>query len=156
MTTEIQYIEIKSLNLNPRNPRQITTHDFNRLCEYIKEDPKFFEMRPCLVNKTEGTLIVYAGHQRIRAAKKLGWKNVPCIIEENVSETIQKKRILRDNLHAGTFDFDLLAADYEIPDLLNEGITLDEITSNLEDEPKKEEKEKKDNTKECPQCGHIF
>ena len=89
-------------------------------------------MRPCLVNSIDGKLIIYAGNQRARAAKKIGFKEVPCIVVENLDEETMKKRVVLDNLHHGEFDYDILACDYEIEDLVEMGMSEKELGIVLE------------------------
>lgn len=124
---EIQHISIKQLKLLDKNPRKIDKMQFEKLCRSIETDPGFFNDRPCLVNRIGDQLIVYAGNQRLRAAKKLGWKTVPCIIEE-ITEEVQKRRVVQDNLHQGEFDYDLLSSLYEVGDLIELGFTEEQLS----------------------------
>lgn len=123
----IEHISIKQLKLLDKNPRKIDKMQFEKLCRSIETDPGFFNDRPCLVNRIGDQLIVYAGNQRLRAAKKLGWKTVPCIIEE-ITEEVQKRRVVQDNLHQGEFDYDLLSSLYEVGDLIELGFTEEQLS----------------------------
>lgn len=152
--TEIKDVSISELILLKSNPRKITKHQFEKLCESIKEDPEFLSKRPCLVNDKDGILEVYAGNQRVLAAKKLAWKSVPCIIEKDIPDEIIKKRIVKDNKHYGEFDFDILANEWEIDDLIGAGFTEEELAfedinsySDIKDIIDEEEPEK------CPTCN---
>lgn len=147
--TEIIWKKPSELSHYERNPRKITTDQFAKLCDNIQADPKFLECRPLLVNSSSSKLTVYAGNQRLRAAKKLKMKLVPCIIEEDLDEATMKKRIVLDNLTHGEFDFDMLSSDYDPVDLLEMGMTESNLHIDLDDE--KEEKTKK--PKVCPHCG---
>lgn len=154
---EITYIPISKLKPNERNPRKIVKEQFEKLCNDIQDDPEFLEMRPCLVSQTENGMIVYAGNQRLRAAKKLGMKEVPCIIKENVPQETIKKRIIRDNVHRGEHDFDILTCDYEVDELLNLGMLEKDLGMAINDIEDVEEKpEKKKKLKTCPHCGCEF
>jgi len=156
----LEFIEISKLVLLENNPRRITKEQFNKLMKSLKEDPKFFEHRPCLVNKTDGELIVYAGNQRVRAALKLGWKDVPCIVEENISKSRMDARVLKDNLHYGEFDLDLANSLYDIDLMLDCGFTAEELTGDYGDltedieNPSDQNPEKK--IKVCPKCGEVI
>ncbi len=153
-TRKIEMVPISKLSLLKNNPRTITKDGFNRLCDSLINDPMFLQCRPILVNEVDDELIVYAGNQRARAAKKLKWKEVPCIIEKNVSEDLIKQRVLKDNKHDGEFDYDILAADYDIDTLIDCGFTTQELHLGVEDEGNKEDEdeEEKENCK-CPTCG---
>ena len=153
----IELISIDELTLLENNPRKITDEQFKKLCKSLKEDPQFFNMRPCLVNKIDGEYIVYAGNQRVRAAQKLKWKQVPCIVEENLSQTLMDARVIKDNKTYGSFDYDILLSGlYDESMLIDCGFLQVELSGvediSLEDEEVKEQKEKK--VKVCPNCGH--
>lgn len=151
---EIRMIEIKHLTLLKNNPRKIDKAQFKKLCDSLEEDPEFFGNRPCLVNVVDGVHHVYAGNQRVQAAKKLGWKLVPCIVEEDVPEDRIKSRIIKDNVSMGTFDWEELGNSYEIDELLLCGLTEKELHLDLsldDDEPEAPSKEKE--AQKCPHCG---
>lgn len=159
----IEYIDISKLELLENNPRRITKDQFDKLMKSLKEDPDFFKLRPCLVNKVGDTLTVYAGNQRLRAALKLKWELVPCIVEENISESRMKARIIKDNVSMGEFDWDIVHSDFDIDLLLDSGLTNEELTGDYGDlkdqitdpsDKPVEGKEKK--IKECPSCGHCW
>jgi ParB-like chromosome segregation protein Spo0J len=155
---EIRNVSIKDLVLLKDNPRKITKDELNRLCDSLISDPGFLDSRPILINEVDGILNVYAGNQRVQAAKKLKWKEIPCIVEKDLSLDLMKSRVLKDNKHAGEFDYDLLASIYDIDELISVGFTPEELHLNLEhdelDSKDDEEKEKK--LKCCPSCGHEF
>ena len=100
---DVVYVNISALTQLKNNPRTITPEDFDWLCDSISADKTFFESRPCLVNKINDELIVYAGNQKMNAAIVLGWKKIPCVIEE-ISQELMEERALKDNNHAGQWD----------------------------------------------------
>lgn len=126
---EIENVLISKLKLLDNNPRKITKEQFAKLCKSLEKDPEFFWQRPCLVNKSEygEVLTVYAGNQRVRAAKKLKWKEVPCIIEFDLPQDIINERIIRDNKTYGEFDFDILANEWDVGLLIDAGFTAAEL-----------------------------
>lgn len=137
----IQYIEIKNLNLLKSNPRKITNEEMQKLCDSIQNDPSFFRNRPVLVNEQNGEYNVYAGNQRVLAAKKLKWKDVPCIVEKDLDEKIIRERIIKDNKHAGDWDFDILANEWEITELIEFGFDLEELGLPSEEEIEADEED---------------
>jgi len=151
---EFCMVPLTQLILLESNPRKISKEAMDKLCNSMREDPNFFLLRPCLVNRLNGGLRVYAGNQRIRAAIRLKMKEVPCLIEDDVSEKLIKARIIKDNKTYGTFDYDILGNEYEIDELLDAGFTPEELDFNVDDIHPKEEDEKKQH--ECPACGHKF
>ncbi len=150
----LEYIDIKRLTLLDRNPRKITKQQFEKLCESIKSDPSFLECRPLLVSlyKDDGKMVVYAGNQRLRAAKKLKMTHIWCSVDVDLTPEIIKSRIVKDNKSFGEFDYDILFADFEIDMLESAGFTPEELTGDFgdaeEDAVKKEKK-----AKVCPKCG---
>lgn len=144
-------LKISSLKLLESNPRTIQKDKFERLCKDMVKDPEFIERRPILINKIGDVLNVYAGNQRVRAAKKLGWREVPCIVDEDLDEKTMRHRILADNMHAGEWDYDLLANEWELDELIEAGFNPEDLVGNVLDDKEAEKKPKK--PKLCPHCG---
>ncbi len=140
---EIHEIPIKDLILLDRNPRKISKDQMAKLKASIQDDPKFLFCRPVLVNQAmhDSPYQVYAGNQRVRAAKALKHKTIPCIIDCGLSETMMRERIVKDNVHHGAFDFDMLTCDYEIEELISYGFEMHELHLNLGDDEKEESTE---------------
>lgn len=67
------HVPISQLNEAIYNPRTMTKDEFNGLKESIQE---FGLVDPLIINKD---FTIIGGHQRLEAAKKLGYKEVPCI-----------------------------------------------------------------------------
>lgn len=152
-------ISIKNLTLLERNPRKITKEQMAKLCKSIQDDPEFLRNRPVLVNCVEGKNIVYAGNQRVRAAKQLKMKEIPCIIERDLPEELVRKRIILDNKTYGEWDFDILANEFDIDVLLDCGFEasdligpIQEIDSDDIDGGKSKEKA----AKTCPHCNGVL
>ena len=160
----IEYVNVKDLHNSKNNPRKIDKDQFEKLCANIEADKSFFESRPILVNsecpadgKPEMKLTVYAGNQRLRAAKKLGWKTVPCIIDHELPEEVIKRRTVLDNLHHGEFDWDILANEYDPLELVTLGMDPANLLGHFDDEEKESKpKGKKAKSITCPSCGHEF
>ncbi len=152
---EIQKVSISKLKLLENNPRKITKEKFEELCKSLDDDPDFLWKRPCLVNQEGSKLIVYAGNQRVRAAKKLGWKEIPCIIDQKISKELMHKRTIRDNKASGDWDYDILANEWDYDILCEAGFTAEELTGSVIEDAGSDEEEKK-KTSTCPNCGHEF
>lgn len=147
-----QFIDIKLLKLSDKNPRKIDRNQFAKLCDSITNDPDFLFARPVLAQRIEGEVWVYAGNQRVRAAKKLGWKQIPCIIDEDISEELIRRRIVADNVHHGAWDFDLLASEYDPVELLSYGMLENDLHLDLGSDITESDTQDTDNDK-CPECG---
>lgn len=97
----IEKIEISKLNEWEQNPRQIDDQAFERLKKSIERNPDFLEKRPLLVTEREGKLIVYAGNQRLKAVRALGWTDVFCIVDREISDEKMKEQAMIDNQQWG-------------------------------------------------------
>jgi len=142
-TGTIVYVPISRLTLLETNPRLIGRAELTKLANSIEADKAFFEARPCLVNKV-GTeedfkLVVYAGNMRVRAVIMLGWRMVPCIIDE-ITEQNQDTRMFKDNMHAGEFDMAMLMKTFDVGYLLQDvGMNLSkkDISKHLKEDAEK-------------------
>jgi hypothetical protein len=122
--------KISELTLLENNPRQISKENFYRLKKSLQRDPGFLKMRPVLAYPQDDQLIVYAGNQRVRAAKELGWDEIPVIIDEQANLEQIRQRILLDNVEFGEFDKDILANNWGIEEL--QELDLPEIVGIIE------------------------
>ena len=124
----------------------------------MQDDAEFLYSRPVLVNllyiDDKPIYQVYAGNQRVRAAKKLHMKEIPCIVEEGIDEEKLKKRIILDNKTFGEFDFDILANEWDINVLIECGFSPEDLIGdlkNISDDERNDEAEEE--CKVCEKCG---
>ena len=87
----IEYTEVKSLRLNPQNPRLHSDKQVNQLASSIRS---FGFNVPVLVDAQSQ---VIAGHGRVRACQHLGIKEVPIIRLEYLSEHQVRAFTIADN-----------------------------------------------------------
>lgn len=134
--SKIKMVPTKQLAINegqldwlPRNPREWTQEDIDRMVKSMEEDPDFAEERPALaVPGPDGTLIVFCHNLLTKAAQVRGDKVIPTVIYEPENEEDQetiRRRALKDNGSFGSWDTDILAdewADYEPEVLIDMGI----------------------------------
>lgn len=74
---QVEYVPVEKLEVNPHNPRLAPTSAILALKKSIEQ---FGWTNPVLVQKS--TAMVIAGHQRIKAAKLAGLKEIPVIYLE--------------------------------------------------------------------------
>lgn len=101
--------EVKPYEKNPRNN--------NAAVPGVMASIKEFGFKvPCVIDK-DGVLIT--GHTRLKAAKKLGIKEIPCVIADDLTEAQIKAYRLADNKvsEVATWDDDLLKG--ELDDILD-------------------------------------
>lgn len=87
----VKYLPVDALIPYARNARTHSADQVSRLAASIKE---FGWTNPILIDGENG---VIAGHGRLQAAQKLGFKEVPTIELSGLSETQKKAYILADN-----------------------------------------------------------
>lgn len=111
-SVDIVYKKIKDIHPYEKNPRRN-----DDAAEYVAESIREFGFKVPIV--LDSNNIVVAGHTRLKAAKKLGMKEVPCIIADDLTEEQVKAFRLADNKvsEAAEWDFDLLSE--ELDDLLD-------------------------------------
>lgn len=99
----IEYIDIQSLRPDPLNPRRISDQELESLTRSIRE---FGLVDPIIVRKEDQTII--GGHQRLLAARRLGYESVPVVF---VDLSIEQARLLNVALNkiSGSFDQELLS-----------------------------------------------
>lgn len=112
--------------------------------EYVANSIKKFGFKvPIIIDKNN---VIVAGHTRLKASKKLGLTEVPCIIAEDLNEEQIRAFRLADNKvnEVAEWDFNLL--DLELDDITNIDMTdfgFEEIEDNFDTEFELEEGEKK-------------
>ena len=110
---EIVYKKTKDLIPYGNNPRKN-----DQSVEYVAESIREFGFKVPIVIDRNGVIVT--GHTRLKAAKKLKLKEVPCIIADDLTEDQIKAFRLADNKVAEFSDWDFEKLDFEI-----EGIDID-------------------------------
>lgn len=126
---EIKYIPINKLIPYDKNPRK-NDKAADAVAASIKE---FGFKNPIVLTKD---MVVINGHTRLKAAKKLGMKEVPCIIADDLTDEQAKAFRLADNKvgEIADWDFDLLGSEMDdLPEFDFEGFgfDLDKVESSI-------------------------
>lgn len=132
MATKLITVDIDDLKETEHNPRQITKKEFEKLKKSLQEDPEFLEAREIVVDEN---LTILGGHQRIKALKDMGKKEVE--VKQVIGWSKEKKRrfVIKDNIQNGEWDMDELANhwdDLPLEEWIDEVKPYKEI---IEDEP---------------------
>ena len=150
-----------------RNPRK-NDEQVDRMASAIRE----FGFRIPIVAKSDGSLV--DGHLRLKAAQKLGLKEVPVALADELTDAqIKAFRILANKsanwaewepdllklelqeLQELDFDLELTGFDAgELADIWLDGDGGDFDPDEDAEATRLDEKEKK--TATCPHCGHVF
>lgn len=142
-----QLLKISQLSTNkgqieglPKNPRFIRDNDFERLKKSIQDDPEMLELREVLVYPHGNKFVIIGGNMRYRAAKELGFKELPCkIIAEGTPVEKLRAYTIKDNNSFGEYNFDDLANEWELEELEDWGVKLPSLEIEDEIEEEKEE-----------------
>jgi len=103
------------------NSRTHSEEQVNQIISSIKE---FGFTNPILIEQDNG---IIAGHGRIMAAKKMGLKEVPCVIVKGLTKTQIKALNIADNQIALNAGWDLDKLKLEIQGLNEDEFNLDTL-----------------------------
>lgn len=143
----LKVYKIKDLKPHPKNPRILTTSQFNQL----KNSLDTFGLVDKPVINTDLTII--GGHQRLEILKKSKTKEVECLTpDRQLTEEEVEELMLRLNRNHGEFNYDDLANNFDLPDLLDIGFTVDELQLSEDSAPL----QKKKKEKLCPHCQGVI
>lgn len=105
-------VSVAELRPYERNPRIISDAAYERLKASLKENG--YHQRII----AQPDLRVIGGHQRFRALKELGIDEVQVLVpSEELTEAQFRRILIQDNLPFGTFNLEMLAADFTMPEL---------------------------------------
>lgn len=111
------------------NPRDLTGDGFAKAKQSIKDFPEMLEVRTLVAVKHGDRFVVIGGNQRLRAMRDLDYDNAPVMV---VDWTVGKinEFIIKDNVEYGVWNFDLLANEWDVQELMDWGL---EVNVDLED-----------------------
>jgi len=147
----LKKFEIKELKPYSKNPRTMTRSQRQHIKESLS---KFGTAEKPIVN-TDGTII--GGHQRVKILKEMGVKQIECWVPNiQLNDSEVSELCVRLNKNTGSFDYDILANEFELNELCEWGFHMDELLDSYEDpcDQPKEKKSKKISI--CPKCGETL
>lgn len=128
-------MKLSELKLNPNNPRFIRDEKFKKLVHSIKQDDKFtaemMKLRPIVIDDNN---MILAGNMRYRAFLEIGKTEIPDEWIKRASDMTEEQRqrfIVEDNLAFGETDFDVLANNFKVEDLLKWGFDEAELLKDI-------------------------
>jgi ParB-like chromosome segregation protein Spo0J len=122
-------LPINKVKLNPNNPRVIKDDKFNKLVKSIQEFPQMLELRPIVVNSD---MVVLGGNMRLRACQEAGFKEIPVVIADELTEQEQKQFIIKDNVSFGVWDWDNLANEWDSEELGEWGVDVPQFETKVD------------------------
>lgn len=108
----------------PSNPRQWTQKDIDKIAKSLKETPELFEARPIIVYPFKDKYVILGGNLRYAGSMKDGnmLDEVPvAIIPEDTPVEKMQEIVIKDNGTFGSWDYDALANEWDVP-LLEWGV----------------------------------
>lgn len=112
-------INIEKLKKNPNNPRIIKDDKFSKLVTSIQEFPEMLKIRPIVY---ADDFIVLGGNIRLEAAKAAGLKEIWAIDASELTSEQKREFIIKDNVGFGEWDWDILANEWDVPELEDWGL----------------------------------
>lgn len=153
---EIIMKPISELQTYDNNPR-LNDRAVDPVAKSIEE---FGFKVPILLDKDN---VIIAGHTRLRAAKKLGMTEVPCIMCDDLNPEQVKAFRLVDNKVAEFADWDLAKLQMELGDIEMDmeefsffelpEIDIDDYLKDKQDKPVEDDEPERI---QCPHCGEWF
>ena len=153
---EIIMKPISELQAYDNNPR-LNDRAVDPVAKSIEE---FGFKVPILLDKDN---VIIAGHTRLRAAKKLGMTEVPCIMCDDLNPEHVKAFRLVDNKVAEFADWDLAKLQMELGDIEMDmeefgffelpEIDIDDYLKDKQDKPVEDDEPERI---QCPHCGEWF
>lgn len=127
MNWKIKKVKVSDLKENPNNPRKLTEKGLKDLEKSIT---KFGIAEPLVCNTD---LMICGGHGRKKILERLNIAEVDCYLPEKKLTQKQFDELgirLNKNI-AGEFDFDILANEFEVDELIEWGFEEKELDLNL-------------------------
>ena len=137
---ETKRIRLTDLEINrgqvaglPSNPRQWGKGELQDLIKSIKATPELLEARGLIVWPTEnGKFVILGGNMRFSALREMGEVDAPCYVMPKDTD-IQKLReiVILDNGQFGSWDYDMLANEWDDLPLCDMGVPAWETPGEL-------------------------
>lgn len=151
MKEQIVYKQVNELKNNPKNPRL----NDDAVESVAKSIEKYGFRNPLIIDENN---IVWCGNTRLKAAKKLGLKEAPCICVKDLTEKQMAEYALLDNKTNEIADWDYEKLEEILPELDFGDFDFDWGIDKIEIEQEEYNSEINEVEKKlcrCPVCGHI-
>jgi ParB family chromosome partitioning protein len=111
----------------PKNPRVINKDNFELLVDSLKESD-LTQIRPLDVLQHGDDYVVLSGNQRLRAAKALKIKEIPCnVLKDDLEPKIYRQIVMQANTNYGEWNHEDLANEWSEDELEMWGYDVPEM-----------------------------
>jgi ParB-like chromosome segregation protein Spo0J len=118
-------VKISAIKANSKNPRVIKDDKFKKLVKSIQEFPEMLEKRPLVCyTDVDGKFVVLGGNMRLKAAHKVGLKEIPIVLADDWTQEQRDEFLIKDNVGFGEWDWDQLANEWDADSLNDWGLDL--------------------------------
>ena len=122
---EIINVNVSELNPAQYNPRNLTDEQKENISKSLTE---FGFVNPLVVNSNPARKnILVGGHQRLKVAIELGYKEVP-VVYVDLTEAQERELNIRLNRNTGEWDLDSLSEHFTKNELGNWGFDEEELS----------------------------
>lgn len=156
-TEKRKYKDLVPADYNPRKLSETQIED-------LKKSLEKFQMAEIPVINLDNSII--AGHQRIRLSLMIygeDYEDDVRVPNRLLTKQEEKEYNIRSNKNTGSWDWDILANEFELNDLKDWGFQDFELSGDIHfneddfiDEEKKKELEERHKKAICPNCNHEF
>jgi site-specific DNA-methyltransferase (adenine-specific) len=116
--------KLSEYTINENNPRFISQDKIERLKKSIQDFPKMMSVRPIVVDDNN---VILGGNMRFRALQELGYTEVQedwIQKIDDLTDEQKKEFIIKDNVGFGSWDWDILANEWDNDQLGEWGMDL--------------------------------
>jgi ParB-like chromosome segregation protein Spo0J len=97
---KLELLKIDLIDIQEDNPNEMSDDEFNRLVQSIEEDGFEEPLVVCLSSK-KGRYELISGHHRLRAARIIGYTELPCMVHPELPEDRIKAKVVKANILHG-------------------------------------------------------
>lgn len=156
-------MKVKTVSINQIKPYENNPRNNDDAVDAVANSIKEFGWQQPIV--VDNDRVIIAGHTRYKAAKKLGYKEVPIVVADNLTKQQVNAYRLADNKVGELANWDTKKLDDELQALLDQiDMTDFGFDENIEFDPaddidvdlETDDKDKKFIQVTCPNCGEVF
>lgn len=146
------YVEkLSKLVHNDKNPRYIKSKRHKELVKSLRDFPEMKDIREIVIDENN---VILAGDKRCYALEELEYTDVRVKKVIGLTEAKKREFIIKDNNHAGDWDTDILANEWDMDELKDWG--ADFKIGGTEGGDGNDQNEHQPHDVTCPNCGFHF